>query len=304
MQRRPLMMLALALVMGGLAVFLVNGFLNKREVARVQSLRTVPVVVAATTIEAGTKLDPLMLKVVDWPEEALPSGTFPDTASVLGTLPPVALREMRKDELVLAYKLSGQGARGGLISRIPEDKRAISIPVTEISGVSGFVLPGSFVDVLHTSAAGRADQIPTTKVLLQNVPVIGIGQNSSENEKDPKLVKSVTLLVDPESGQKVALAQATGQLSLLLRNDFDASLLATQEIDWHDLGPSQQAPTQLRVVKREHRTPAALATRVAAEPTASASQIEMVRGLKVTQQTVSDTPTPKAPEGGATTPAQ
>jgi pilus assembly protein CpaB len=283
-------MLALALVLGSLAVVLVNNFLQRQDTGRLQSLRTVPVVVAATNIEAGTKLDALMLKVVDWPEDALPSGTFADTATVLGPLPPVALREMRKDELVLAYKLSGQGARGGLMSRIPEDKRAISIPVTEISGVSGFVLPGSFVDVLHTSAAGRSDDIPTTKVLLQNVPVIGIGQNSSENEKDPRLVKAVTLLVDPESGQKVALALATGQLSLLLRNDFDASLLATQEINWRDLGPSQQAPAQLRVVKREHRRPVALAATAVAAPTLGGAQIEMVRGLKVTQQTVSDSP--------------
>ncbi|MCD6060646.1 MAG: pilus assembly protein CpaB [Moraxellaceae bacterium] len=303
MQRRPLMMLALALVLGSLSVLMVNNFLKKQDSGRTQSLRTVPVVVAATDIQAGTKLDALMLKVVEWPEEALPSGTFPDTPSLLGPLPPVALREMRKDELVLAYKLSGQGARGGLISRIPEDKRAISIPVNEISGVSGFVLPGSFVDVLHTSAAGRSDDIPATRVLLQNVPVIGIGQNSSENEKDPKLVKAVTLLVDPESGQKVALALSTGQLSLLLRNDFDASLLATQEITWRDLGPSQQAPAQLRVVKREHRKPAALATRVVTAPApAAATQVEMVRGLKVTHQTVTDTagsstPAPQAAPG-------
>ncbi|MFZ5561810.1 MAG: Flp pilus assembly protein CpaB [Pseudomonadota bacterium] len=299
MQRRPLTMLALALVLGSLSVFLVNGFLEKKSAqGRLQPMRTVPVVVAATDIQAGTKLDALLLKTVDWPEDALPSGSFPSLSSVLGPLPPVALREMRKDELVLAYKLSGQGARGGLISRIPEDKRAISIPVTEISGVSGFVLPGSFVDVLHTSAAGRGDHIPATRVLLQNVPVIGIGQHSAENQTDPKLVKAVTLLVDPASGQKVALALATGQLSLLLRNDFDASLLATQEVTWRDLGPSQQAPAQLRVVKREHRRPAALAARLAALP-ASHARIEMVRGLKVTQQTVSDAPAAAPEAAGA-----
>lgn len=300
MQKRPLMMLAVALLMGGLAVSLVNGFLKQQgERGRMQQLRTVPVVVAAADIHAGTKLEPLMLKTVDWPENALPQGYFSDAATVLGPLPPVVLREIRKDEVVLAYKLSGQGARGGVMSRIPEDMRAISVPVTEVSGVSGFVMPGAFVDVLHTSAAGHSDQIPSTRVLLQNVPVIGIGQTSAENETDPKLVKTVTLLVDPESGQKVALALATGTLSLMLRNDFDASLLATQEVGWRDLGPSTQAPTELRVVKREHRAPAASRATPAALPAAAPAQVEMVRGLKVTQQTISDTPA--AAEGRAPT---
>lgn len=289
LQKRPLLMLAIALVMGGLAVLLVNNLMRQQAVpSSVQSLRTVPVVVAAHDIPAGHKLDPLMLKTVAWPADALPQGHFPSPDAVVNPLPPVALREIRKDEIVLAYKLSGQGARGGLTSRIPEDQRAISIPVTEISGVSGFVMPGSFVDVLHTSAAGRPDQIPATRVLLQNVPVIGIGQNSAENKTDPKLVKAVTLLVDPESGQKVALALATGSLSLLLRNEFDASLLATQEITWRELGPSSRAPAELRVVKRERRIPAGL--RPAAAPAATAHEIEMIRGLKVTQQTVAETP--------------
>lgn len=285
MHKRPLMMLAIAVVMGSLAVFLVNGLMQKNsQLSRLQQVKTVPVVVAAHDIQAGTKLDELMLKTMDWPEGTLPKGHFAEPATVLSPLPPVALREIRKGEIVLAYKLSGQGARGGLTSRIPEDQRAIAIPVNETSGVAGFVVPGSFVDVLHTSAAGRADQIPATRVLLQNVPVIGIGQSAAENQIDPKLVKTVTLLVDPESGQKVALALATGSLSLLLRNDFDASLLATHEVTWRSLGPSSQEPAQLRVVKRERRDPVAKRAAVAAAP--PATQVEMIRGLKVTQQTV------------------
>lgn len=306
LQKRPLLMLSIALLMGGLSVFLVNGAMKQKgDHSRVQQLRTVPVVVATHDIALGTKLEPLMLRTVDWPESTLPQGYYPNAAAVLDPLPPVALREIRKDEIVLAYKLSAQGARGGLISRIPEDQRAISIPVTEITGVSGFVMPGSFVDVLHTSAAGRTDQIPSTKVLLQNVPVIGIDQFSAENKTDPRLAKAVTLLVDPESGQKVALALATGSLSLLLRNEFDASLLATQEVTWRSLAPSSQAPAELRVVKRERRVPPALRAAAAMAVSASQSEVEMIRGLKVTQQTVSDSPsgTPPAntPAPGATT---
>jgi pilus assembly protein CpaB len=143
--------------------------------------------------------------------------------------------------------------------------------------------------VLHTSAVGHPDQIPVTNMLLQNVQVIGIDQTSSETETSPKLVRAVTLQVDPESGQKIALAQATGTLSLLLRNDFDASLLATSQVTWHDLGPATQAPPVLRVIKREHRKP--VAPTPVSEPVVAAPLVEVVRGLKVTQQTITDSAT-------------
>lgn len=296
MQKRAIILLAVALIFGGLSVFLVNMFLQREagEGGRVQRIRTMSVVVAASDIKVGTKVDGLMLKVADWPASTLPEGYYTDPQALLAN-PPVALREIHKDEVVLAYKLSPQGARGGLPSLIPEDKRAVTIPVTETTGVAGFISPGDYVDVLHTSTVGRGDQIPATRVLLQNVPVIGTDQNSSDSDTGPKVVHTVTLLVDTDSGQKVALALATGTLSLLLRNDFDASLLATSDVTWHELNPSKaEEPAPMRVIKREHRTPRKMiltATPIPAVPQPQQPQVEMVRGLKVTQQQVTDQPT-------------
>ena len=255
MQLRALIMLALALIMGGITVFLVNTFLQ-REVGdrgRVQEIRTVPVVVAAADLKIGTKLEPVMVQVADWPEKVAPEGTFKDVATLIGEKPPVVLQEIRRGEIVLPYKLSPHGARGGLPSRIPEDQRAITVPVTEVTGVGGFVMPGDFVDVLHTSAIGRSDELPVTRVLLQNVQVIGIDQISSQDKGEPKIVNAVTLVMTPEAAQRLTLALATGSINLILRNEFDASLLGASDITWHDLVPFIPEPEKPRVVKRQRR---------------------------------------------------
>lgn len=288
MQLRAIIMLALALVMGGITVFLVNTFLQREvaEGARVKEVRTVQVVVAAADLKVGTKLEPIMLSVVDWPQASAPEGTFSAIPPLLGEKPPVVLQEMKRGEVVLPYKLSPHGARGGLPSRIPEDMRAITVPVTEITGVAGFTMPGDFVDVLHTSAIGQKDQLPVTRVLLQNMQVVGIDQLSSQDSSKPTVVNAVTLLAHPEAAQRLTLALATGTITLILRNEFDASLLAASDVTWQDLVPFIPEPAKPRVVKRERREPV-----VAPKP-----QVEIIRGLQVTKQVV--------PEGAAANDAQ
>lgn len=242
-----------------------------------------PVVVAAADLKVGTKLEPIMLNVVDWPEAAVPEGTFTDAKVVLGDKPPVVLQEMKRGEVLLPYKLSPHGARGGLPSRIPEDMRAITVPVSEVTGVAGFIMPGDFVDVLHTSAIGRKDELPVTRVLLQNVNVLGIDQISSQDESNPKLVNAVTLLADPEAAQRLTLALATGSITLILRNEFDASLLATDDVEWQDLVPFIPEPEKPKVVKRQRREVKVPTAPVVPPPK---PQVEVIRGLQVTKQVV------------------
>lgn len=314
MQIRALIMLAVALVLGGITVFLVNNFLKSEvgDQGRVQKLRTVPVVVAAQDLKSGTKLEAVMLTAVDWPAETVPEGVYADVATVIGDKPPVLLQETKRGEVILPYKLSPHGARGGLPARIPEDMRAATIPVTEITGVAGFIAPGDFVDVLHTSAVGRSDELPVTRVLMQNVQVLGVDQVSSEDDAKPKIVNAVTLLVNPESGQRLTLALATGSLSLMLRNEFDASLLATKDIGWRQLVPPEEsvvvAAEQPKVVKRERRiitiikqmAPAVAVPSPAAKPS---DRVEVIRGLNVSRQEVPSA-TPAANDAAPAKPAE
>lgn len=280
MQARALLILGLALLLGGITVVLVNRYLQQQVSERqmAQTIQTVPLVVAAADLKSGTRLEAVLLKQVDWPAESVPDGAFNDVAAAIGKAPPIVLDEIRRGEPLLKHRLSPYGARGGLPARIPEDMRAVTIPTTEVRGVAGFVMPGDFVDVLHTTNLGRKDNRPVTRVLLQNAQVLGIDQVSSHDETDPRIVNAVTMLVSPHDGQRVALAIATGDVSLLLRNEFDASLVEAAVVSYEDL-LTLEADRKTVVTKRARRP-----------------RVEVIRGLEITNQTVKEGEPAKAGE--------
>ena len=282
MHIRAIITLAIALIMGGITAFLVNYYLQKEVSARATSqvIETVPVVVAATDLKTGVALDRLQLTVIDWPRASLPEDSYSSISTVLGDKPPVVLTRVNKGEVILPYKLSPHGARGGVPSRIPEDRRAITIRVNEFSGVGGFVIPGDYVDILHTTDLGRIDNRKVTRVLLQNVKVLGIDQIASEEESKPKVVNSITLLVKLDEAQRLTLAQSTGDLTLALRNDFDASILEHAVITYKELLSDDPEETRkpVQVYKRQRR---------------ATPSVEVIRGLEVTKEEVQEGSVPQ-----------
>ena len=277
MQLRPILILLVAILLGGVTVYLVNQFLQQEVSSRTgeRVIRTVPVVVAATDLNSGTRLDGVLLEVVAWPEASVPEGAFDNKKALLTDEPPLILTHAKKGEPILKYKLSPYGARGGLPAKIPEDKRAVTLAVNEIKGVGGFVMPGDYVDVLHTTTFGRTDKRPVTRVILQNAKVLGIDQQSSETETEPKVVNSVTILVAPYDGQRIVLAAKTGDLNLMLRNEFDASIVESDLVSYKDLLTEDTTPTKVKVVRRVRRAP-------------PKPQVEVIRGLEVKNQTVKE----------------
>lgn len=273
MQQKGLLLLLIALIIGGVAVVMVNRLLKQefRERADADVIKTTSVIVAAKDLKPGTRLDNLSVQSVEWPQSNVPDGSYNDSATLLGEVPPVVLKEIRKNEPVLAYKLSPQGAKSGLPRKIPEDMRAITISVNEVTGVAGFVLPGNYVDVLLTSKIGRKDKKPTTRMLLQNIKVLGVDQISSEEEEKPKVVNAVTMLVSPDEGKRLTLAQSVGDLKLLLRNEFDASIVEQQLTTLASLESAAKAQKPTKVYKRVRRP-----------------VVEVIRGLDVEKSRVKE----------------
>lgn len=278
MKKKALLLLLIALIMGGVVTILVNTLL-KREVqerAEQDVIKTTKVLVAASDLKAGMRLDKIHIKKVDWPSENVPEGAYINLELLLGDNPPIVIRKMNKNEIVLPYKLTPQGARGGLPAKISEDRRAITIEVNEISGVAGFVLPGTFVDVLLTSTVGQRNNKLATRTLLQNAPVLGVDQLISEDEDKPKVVNAVTLQVTPHDGKKLALGQEMGKLSLLLRNEIDASILVKDLVTTKTLLESELEPVKkVAVYKRARRAP-------------TLPVVEIIRGLDVQKQKVTE----------------
>lgn len=221
MQRvSPLVLLVLAVFFGGVAAYLATGWLKatsrQAQHAAQQPVPTTPVVVAAKDITPGTSLEANLLKVVQWPQDAKVEGAILDPEQLRGR---VTRTSLAPGEVILESKLAPKGAPGGLAGIIRPDRRAVTVKVDEASGVAGFVLPGNRVDVLVTISRSEFKDDPITQVVLQNLPVLGIGQDIEQHRggEKPKVVPTVTLEVTPEESEKLALAAKEGNITLALR---------------------------------------------------------------------------------------
>src|SRR5215831_4029837 len=141
MRRIGLIVLAIALVLGGVAVW---GVLSLQNHAR-PGVQTVEVVVAARPIEFGRRLTPDTLRLQAWPANAVPEGAFTQIADLTQGQARVALRAVEANEPILSTRISGAGGRATLSATITPGHRAVAIRVNDVVGVAGFVLPGDLV---------------------------------------------------------------------------------------------------------------------------------------------------------------
>ncbi len=239
-----------------------------------------PVVVATADLTYGVKLEPEMLHVVRYPKDAVPAGAFSSEDSVVGQTTKVFLGAR---EAVTATKLSSRG--GGLSMLVRPAMRAASIEVNQVSGVSGFVLPGDRVDVLVTVEPRGGDRDDAvTRTILQNIEVLAAGQKTEQESNKPISVQAVTLLVDPKGAEQIALAMHEGEISLALRNPEDQDTVKTTSYSTRQmLGATPAPPAARRVTKAAPK----------AEPTRATTKKEEPKVRIIRKAQLSETPAVK-----------
>ena len=210
------------LIFGGawVSAMLLTWFLYARTVAPQQE-RQVKVVVAVHDLPIGTLLRLSDLRLVNYPAHDVPRGVIVQAKDAASR---VALVPLYANEPVLVSKLSSPTSLEGFASIIEPGYRAVSVPITDASGVAGLIQPNSKVDVLFTRTGSVAEA--ATTIILQNVKVISTGKLLPAGQAaDPRAPKSptVTLVLKPEDAQKLELAKNQGRISLSLRNPLDNS---------------------------------------------------------------------------------
>jgi pilus assembly protein CpaB len=228
-------------------------YLHQVPTGQQEALDTVPVVVASKDLTFGTKLDDDHLDVVPFPKESVPRGAYSEIDSVLTQTSKVFLVE---GEPVLASKLSDVG--GGLSVKVRPNMRAISLEIDQVSGVSGFVLPGDRVDVITTIKNAAGANVAVTKTVLQNAEVLAAGTTTDEKGKRTITTQAVTLLVDPEGAEAVALGLAQGEIHLVLRNPVDHEIVEVKPTDTRKLmglSAPKKKTTKRRPVRRSKPKP-------------------------------------------------
>ena len=199
---------------------LLSWFVYARSVAPQQE-KQVKVVVATRDMPLGTLLRQGDIKLINFPERAIPKGVVFDTRSAVNR---VLLHPLGTNEPVVQSRLSESTSAEGVSSTIEPGFRAVSVQITDVSGVAGLVQPNSRVDVLFTHPGTLAEA--TTSLILQNVKVLSTGKIVQSGQTvDPRAPKVpvVTLLLTPSDAQKLELAKNQGRISLSLRNPLDSS---------------------------------------------------------------------------------
>jgi pilus assembly protein CpaB len=291
--KRLILALSGAVICGLLAVMLVT-----RYVASVQTFKKElnNVVVAKMEIPLGAKITVEQLGLAPIPNASAPEGAFRKLEEVVGrvAVTPIGLREP-----ITNLKLAPEGVGAGLSAVIPEGYRAMTVKVDDVVGVNGFVMPGSYVDVVAVivpvAQNERSTLGPISKTVLQNIKVLASGPkiDSPQDQRQPSQVKAVTLQVTPTEAERLVLAANEGKLQLIMRNYTDqedsqtpgankASLLIGEAAK-PDPGPtSDKAVVKKPVIRRVKATASQVAIKpidMAPLPVARKS-VELIEGSK------------------------
>jgi len=245
---------------------------------------TKTLVVARAELPLGSVIGESDVTVVDFPLSAYPQGGFESIEEVLDrslTQPILA------NEPITLARTTEKGAGFGLAPTIPEGYRAVAIAVNQVSGVSGFVLPGSKVDVLLTAVPRGGEERLTTTV-LENVTVLSTGtkQQPSPNGQ-PENVPVVNMLLTPEDAELLTLATQEGRIQLVLRNpkDDEESAEDREVKSASDLFRSQRPAPRPRRAAAPRPAPAPQVVQVEPPPPTTLPVV-MIRGNKVSMEDV------------------
>ena len=219
--KRLIIALLAAITFGLIAAVSVQQYLSNAQTFT-RSLNNV--VVAKVDIPVGSRVIPEQIEIAQFPANVTPEGAFSKIdENLVGR---VVQTSISPREPITESRLAPVGAAGGLSSVIPEGYRAMTVAVNDVVGVSGFIMPGTLVDVVVviTPPKGSGNEEMISKIVLQNIKVLASGQNIDKPKNDREVersIKAVTLQVTPEQAEKLALASSEGKLQLVMRNSVD-----------------------------------------------------------------------------------
>jgi pilus assembly protein CpaB len=254
----------IAILMGGLAVFLTQVYFKQKEAAfQVEETR---VVVAARDITKGSTIDHNMLTYKMMPTNFIQPGALKMRELAVGK---TAVVTIMAGEQILANKLATPGKGLTLAGKTPPGKRAATIALDLTSTVGGMVRPGDHVDIL--ASFSNPSVILT---LFQDVLILAVGQemiaSAGEKGRQARPVSSrretITLALSPQEVQILSVAMEYGKIRLTLRPQLEVGK-ALPTIDLTQLPPVVDLNTLLRLY-------------IQSPQEVKAPSVEVIRGLK------------------------
>ena len=241
MTPRTILVAVVALTLAAGTAFFVQGWLTKQREALYASLpqakeETVgpKVLIARKALPAGVILTSAHLEWKEWPEDGVSKsyivqgkGKTTDK-SLHGS---VLRRVIGAGEPITEDRVVKSGERGFLAAVLTQGMRAVSVPVTATSGISGFVFPGDRIDLIlaHKIQSGEGANRKlnyASETLLTDVRVLAVDQKTGTKDGTAAVAKTATLEVTAAQAEIVAVSVTLGELSLSLRSLRREDLIA------------------------------------------------------------------------------
>jgi len=215
---RSKMVFILAVVFGLITAGLAYKYLNDTKQS-MDKTEYIKIIVAAQDVPAKTKLNEKMLTFKEIPKKykhVKETANLEDVANKILLVPVTAGQSIMTNQV-----LAADDSREGLAYLVPQGKRALAVPVDEVSGVAGLIKPGDRVDVLTTVVI---DDIPYTAVPLQDIEVLAVDKEMNVNfdaSKKPLESNTVTVAVTFAQAKRLMMASQRGAIRLMLRSPID-----------------------------------------------------------------------------------
>lgn len=215
-----------AVVFGLLTSYFLYAFLRDMQ-ENASDAQTETVVIVSRNVPAKTLLTREILALKKVPLGSSHVSAIREMDEAIGGIAKVPLIQ---GEPVLKGKIAHKDDfKNGLAYIIPPGRRAMSIPVDDISGVAGLLQPGDRVDVVSVMSAsnGQGEESVYSVLILQDIELLAVGKHLDPKGSDAKsgneqqTDKTVTLAVTVEEAQSLFLANQQGTIRLLLRSPVD-----------------------------------------------------------------------------------
>ncbi len=238
MNPRNIALIAVALGIAIGAGFMVSAFLGQKERQIAEELKskqkvvppTIPtarVLVAKKDLIVGTFVKREDLHWQLWPEESITPAYVTDSkildagktdqkkVTIEDFVGGVVRQPIAGGQPMVLGLVAKAGERGFLAAVLQPGMRAMSVPVSATSGISGFILPGDHVDILWDVKSSKKGY-PFTQTLFRDIRVIAIDQKTNATGATP--AKTLTLELTPFQTEAMSLAQNMGGIEFTLRS--------------------------------------------------------------------------------------
>lgn len=237
--------LIVAVVLGVLSIVGIKLYVDKIKFQAERDQQIAEVLVAARDIRPGETLDVKDLERLKLPQIAIQAYKRTNIENADTIVGAKTTQEIRQGQVLQTYHFSQKTGPKGIM-QVGTDWRAVAVPVTPITGISGLLRPGDYVDVIvcfELKPDHGGNSIQFTRTLVKKVLILATDSHTDPNAESRLLdYATVTLRLRSPDAAKVVFAVGRQQHLQLAKLDDTSAESQTWDAVSPDMMYSEVEP--------------------------------------------------------------